>query len=298
MGDGVSENMALVVQCFAKCDTLLGLCKSLMLCHGHEQIDLIFWSDSPVEGRQQEKYIPLCADVQIYLDNFIEKESGHFKSITRRQNDVNLGPYKTCEIALDFAFSRHYFVIFAEDDVIFARDALDWFDVIRKHQVFAAEENWAITGEAIFFDARDKHISPERVAATSGKVLKQKLNIFYVIHNFLPSTCFATTREKWVKFGQTRGQSIGDVEVCRRCQEEGRYCIFPVVPRVKDIGMLHDNGYSVMIHSKEGVSEAKNTYILSDVLLEYEQRGPQELVLYTGELGPLFSETTLLDGIV
>ena len=41
-------------------------------------------------------------------------------------------------------------------------------------------------------------------------------------------------------------------------------CIFPVVPFAKDIGMLHEHGWSVAWHGEGGVREIKNVYLLAD----------------------------------
>ncbi len=288
---------ALVVQCFVKVDTLRGACESLLRCEGIKDLNLIFWSDSPVSSRDEAKFGVLQAGVDAYVRGFIKSEGQRFRSIEYRTNPTNLGAYKTCEIALDHAFKQCAFAILVEDDVIFSRDALLWFDAIRRQRLLDDERYWAIAGESVFFDAREKPVSREWVAAMCKLAVDEELSQYYTAHNFIPSTCFATTAEKWQQFGQTRGEPIGDVTVCKRCADEGRYGIFPVVPRVKDVGMLHEHGYSVLIHSREGVTSIKNTYVMSGDLIAIGGDAPNAFQPYEGHAGRLFSASTLLHPI-
>ena len=285
---------ALIIQCFIKADTLRDTCQSLLQCDLIEDLDLIFWSDSPSNSRNEGRYTHLAAEVASFLDEFCQLWGSRFKSVSRHVNETNYGTCKTCELALNFAFASWPFVIFVEDDVIFARDAIAWFDEMRRQEVLNEDQNWAIAGESIFFNAREQTIPDEWPAAMRKLAIEERLNVAYVTNKFIPSTCFATTREKWAEFGQTRGQPLGDGDVCKRCQEEERYAIFPVVPRVKDVGMLHDNGYSVSIHSKSGVSEVKNTYLMSDELIGPDQPGLHEMKLFKGSAGRIYTLSTLL----
>jgi len=287
---------ALVVQCFVKVDTLRGACESLLKCDGIQDLHLIFWSDNPIGSRNEAKFGFLQAGVDAYVQCFIESEGQRFRSVEYRTNPTNLGAYKTCELALDHAFKQHPFAILVEDDVVFSRDALLWFDAIRRQRLLDDERYWAIAGESVFFDAREKPVSPEWVAAMCKLAVDEELSQFYALHNFIPSTCFATTAEKWQQFGQTRGEPVGDVKVCERCAEEGRYGIFPLVPRIKDVGMLHEHGYSVLIHSREGVTSIKNAYLMSDDLIAIGEDAPNAFHPYKGHEGRLFSISTLLHG--
>jgi hypothetical protein len=87
----------------------------------------------------------------------------------------------------------------------------------------------------------------------------------FVRFDFLPSSCFATTRDKWAEFGKTRGTTNGDRAVVERCRGEAKLCFWPVVARCRDIGMHHPLGYSVRW---KGLRHAgfKNSYIVSGML--------------------------------
>lgn len=288
------ERMGVVVQCFVKRDTLEGALESLLRCSGVDCVNLLLWSDSPNGSRSPERYSRLSAGVEAYLDAFVAQYGHRFASVERGTNLVNLGTCKTCEVAMNHAFSRDGFVIFAEDDVIFSRDALQWFDALRRQGVLAADKVWAIAGESVFFNARNDELPCGWVDRMLKLTVEESLISYYVENRFVPSTCFATERSKWLQFGPTRGQPLGDVDLCMRCEAEDRYAIFPIVPRVKDVGMLHDDGYSVLIHGKDGVREIKRTYLMSDDVSLISDRAPEIFFAYTGDAGRIYTESTLL----
>ena len=285
---------ALVIQIFVKLDTTQGLCESLLRCEKIDELSVIFWCDSPINSRQEVRYTALQQEVCDYISTFIDLNSNRFHSIELKVNEVNLGTCKTCQVAMDYAFKNHTFGIFVEDDVIFSSDAISWFQAIRKQGLLEDERYWAITGESIFFNAENRRLPEGWQEEMRQLAIRDDLAKYYIAHNFLPSTCFATTIEKWKEFGYTRGQPLGDVDVCNRCAIEGRYGIFPVVPRVKDVGMLHENGFSVLIHTAAGVSEIKNTYVMSEDLYSQKVVPPEYLVQLESGAGELFTQTTKL----
>ena len=262
---GVSP-MAVVVQCFAKVDTLSALLRSLLACRGAEEIDLILWLDKPAQDSAGSKYIQPNLDVQATVDWFIAANATRFRSVTRHSNEYSLGTCKTCQIALDYAFDRHSFVIFLEDDCVLSHDALEWFEAARKLPFFENERVWAITGEACLFVRAGTEMSEKEIATARSAASRAGLGQHFVTAPFVPSTCFATTREKWAEFGQTRGQPLGASDVSQRCLAEGRVTIIPFVARVKDTGMLHERGYSVLHHTALAIADGKNTYVMSDDL--------------------------------
>jgi hypothetical protein len=290
------EELAVVIQAFVKLDTLEACCNSLLECAGHDRIDLIFWIDNAWGSRKPERFAASSRKVRDYINNFAFDNAVAFKSIQVRANDRNLGTCKTCEVALNYAFLQHQFVVFAEDDVIFSKDALIWFSNIRKLGLLSDDSVWAAAGESIFFNARRGQITPELLAGAEAEVLKNNLHWQYTYHSFIPSTCFATTREKWAEFGVSRGQPLGDVDVCKRCHDEHKRAVFPIVPRVRDIGMLHEDGFSVMIKGVENVPEVKHTYLTSDLLSGESTPSTASLIPFSGDAGLLYRKSTLLEG--
>jgi len=285
---------AVVVQCFAKTDTLADLCASLLRMEGHETIRLIFWCDNPAGvSRNAEQYTAGHARMLEFLKIFAVNHVAGFRSVEILLNPTNLGPYRTCQIALDHAFARSEFAIFSEDDVIFSRDALVWFESALALGLLDQPDNWALAGESPFFDAQSRIPSPGYIERMIQHARQEDLGHYYTFHDSVPSTIFATTKTRWREFGETRGQPCGDVEVNKRCQAEGKGSIYPVVPRAKDVGMLHDLGHSVAVHTKAGVTEIKHTYLLAE---DIYPAGPLPRLppqLYAGDKGQLWLRSTL-----
>lgn len=289
---------ALVVQCFIKLDTLAGLCRSLLRCEGRRDVHLIFWRDVPPTGGDGDvtpnaaRDAALAAEVSAYIDRFIADHGGEFASAVSRANATNLGTCATCEAAIGAAFQIHDFVIFTEDDTVFSSDALLWFAALRSLGVLDEPDVIALAGESIYFDSRGATLPAGYKEAAREAATERNLTGQFVRLNFLPSTCFATTRVQWARFGQLRGQPRGDEDVCALCRDQGLFVIFPVVPRVWDIGMLHADGYSVRMLGTDGVREVKCTYLTADDLPR--RRGPP--APYGGSLGRLFEESVKLAG--
>ena len=118
----------------------------------------------------------------------------------------------------------------------------------------------------------------------------------FTVHDHVPSACFATTYSCWAEFGTTRGAARGDVLLCQRTKDEKRGCVFPIVPRAKDVGMLHDNGFSVTILTKDRVEAITNPYLLAEDLLPERLAERRNLEKFKGDAGLLFRQTTLLEG--
>jgi hypothetical protein len=289
-------SMAVVVQCFVKLDTLQGLLQSLLACEGHEQLSLIIWRDSARGSRRELEFIPAGEAVGAFIHEFVGQYRESFRTIDVYENPWNLGCYKTCQLAIDAAFKTNDEIIFAEDDIVFSRDALLWFSEVFRRGLLQQPEIWAIAGESIFFDSKEKTVDQPFIAAAVKTAREQDLVHKYTMHGFIPSACFATTRDKWAEFGATRGETNGDVSLCQRCKDEGRYAIFPVVARAKDVGMLHDFGYSVSIHTKAGVQAITQPYLLAEDVLPAGPVGRLDLQRFEGDAGRLFQQSTQLAG--
>jgi hypothetical protein len=232
--------------------------------------------------------------VRACIDDAVASGGHLFASTKVLSNPSNFGTCRTCMVAVDYAAARHDRIILTEDDTLFSCDTFKWFESAFALDSFKSEDVWAISGESIFFDAQDR-ILPEDYAELARKyAVENALGHSYIKFNFVPSTCFGTTAEKWKEFGSTRGLPLGDEDVCKRCASEQKFCLFPIVPRVADLGMLHPDGYSVLIHSAAGVTSIKSTYLSTDDLPPNEIEG--DLVAFSGDAGELWRRTTLLEG--
>lgn len=286
--------LAVVIQPYVKRDTLVGLLHSLVRCHGVDAVDLILWCDVPPGDDPDAPLTRAAASVRGLIENVVARQRDTFRSIHVHRNSENQGAYVTCRAALDYAFSRHEFAVFAEDDVVFARDALEWFSAMRSDPVFREDRCWALAGESLFFDAAGRPIPSGWVPRMRDLAQTMRYDKVFNVEGFVPSTCFGTTARKWAEFGHTRGQQVGDVAVCDRCRDEGRVSLFPLVARVVDVGERHALGWSVAQHTMEGVSVTKNTYLTSDDIARPAGE-PPAFSLYNGSKDRLWRLTSLLD---
>jgi hypothetical protein len=297
-------SISLVVQAFIKADTVENLLRSLSRCSRRESVDLVFFVDvpqgasnatNPAAVEKETAYARKNEQVVAILQDFLASHRSDFANVSLHRNDRNLGCYKTCQVALDAAFTNSEFAIFVEDDVLFSIDALDWFIRTFESGVLDDANNWATTGESIYFNARDKQPSREHVARAKELSVRRGYYNKLTTFPFVPSTCFATTRAKWKLFGEVRGRPVGDVELCKLCAELEKYCVFPILPRVNDVGMLHPDGYSVGIHGVAGVEQINNTYLMAEDVLDAVSPGSAFEMLPEEEKGQLFQESVLLE---
>lgn len=289
-------NPTVVVQCFNKPDTLQAVCRSLLCCKSSRYFNLIIWSDSPIGSHNEDRYAPAYQQVLALIDSLRLDFERAFASVEILGNTVNLGPYRTCKLALDHAFRNSDFTIFAEDDAIFETDALEWFLACAQTEEFRSGRVWAIAGESIFFDARGKTVDTAFRAAATEFAIDEQLIDKFTENSFIPSTCFATSAHHWAEIGVTRGETNGDVTLCKRCENEGKTCIQPIIARVRDVGMLHDLGYSVSIHTKAGIQEIKNTYLASNDFPDETQAITRYMAIDAHRRGEIYRRTTLLEG--
>jgi GR25 family glycosyltransferase involved in LPS biosynthesis len=257
--------VSIAVQAFNKADSILRTLDSIARSSGSDQYHLVILQDGCSRSNETEKYRAAWAQTTQALEAWISTNTDHFLSVRFDRSKENNGPYRTAERLISQALENSESVIFSEDDVIFERDAMEWFERALVHPMFLRPNVWAIAGESRFFDS-NRH-SPSDADVCRALEMAETRNLIdrFVYLDFLPSSCFATTRDKWTEFGDTRGTIRGDRAVVDRCLAEGKVCVWPVIARCRDIGMHHPLGYSVRW---KGLRHAgfKNSYIVSGML--------------------------------
>ena len=118
-----------------------------------------------------------------------------------------------------------------------------------------------VTGESIYFNSK-KYTPPtkEEINLIKQKTKDKELNKYYMIFEgkFHTSSIFSTTKDIWNKdLTMFKGQKNGANLLNKIIQKNNWGVIFPIVPRAKDIGMLHEDGWSVSWHGKEKIKEIK-----------------------------------------
>jgi hypothetical protein len=165
---------------------------------------------------------------------------------------------------------------------------MEWFERALIHPMFLQPEVWAIAGESRFFDSY-RHV-PSNTDIRRALEVAHTENLIdrFVYLDFLPSSCFATNRDKWAEFGNTRGTIRGDRAVVDRCLAEGKVCFWPVIGRCRDTGMHHPLGYSVRWKGLQHTA-FKNSYVVSGML---ESAAGDLTELSTTQKDALLSEFT------
>jgi hypothetical protein len=260
---GVSDSIA--IQAFNKAESVLGTLDSIARSSGSDKYRLVILQDACSGSAATEKYRSAWEETTHAIEAWISRNKDHFVSVRFDRSEENNGPYRTAEQLISRALESSEFVIFSEDDVIFQRDAIEWFERAFNHPGFLRPNVWAIAGESKFFESH-RH-SPSDPVVSRAVELAESNNLInkFVYFDYLPSSCFATTRDKWADFGETRGATRGDRAVVDRCLAEGKVCFWPVIARCRDTGMHHPLGYSVRWKGLQHMA-FKNSYVISGML--------------------------------
>jgi hypothetical protein len=279
---------AIAVQAFNKAESVLGTLDSIARSRGANRYHLLILQDGCAGSSQTEKYRAAWAETTQALESWVSTKRDHFASIRFDGSDQNSGPYQAAERLINRALEKSESVIFTEDDVVFEEDALEWFQRALTHPMFLRPNVWAIAGESKFFDSYQHIPSDADICHALEVAQSQNLVDRFVYLDFVPSSCFATTRRKWAEFGKTRGTTNGDRAVLERCRAESKVCFWPVIARCRDIGMHHPLGYSVRWKGLHHTA-FKNSYILSGML----KTAAAELSELTCEKDALLTEFTV-----
>jgi tetratricopeptide (TPR) repeat protein len=268
-GNVTSARTAIALQTFIKSDTLESFFDSVSKCDEADQFDLIIIQDSTFGSRKFAEREDEHRKVRQTIGQWIPILSERFNNVTFHANKKNRGTTATCKRLVDYVATNHEAFIFFEDDCVLSSNALVWISQALNHVKDGGP--LFVGGESIFFDTRGDTIDEITSKTWASASQAEDLKDAYVTSNFVPSTCFATTSEIWRLVSSIRGFPLGDIDVNKFLKSEGikPVCILPVVPRVKDVGMQHNLGYSVAHHG-QAVREKKTTMLLSDSVVVRE----------------------------
>lgn len=279
---------AVAVQCFNKEDTFDKALAALVECTGSENFSLFILQDSAKSSKKEAVYSKEAEKVRLTIGKWMPKLMEKFSKVEILVNAQNLGTAPSCRRLLDEVSEKYDGFLFLEDDCVLSRDALEWTHYVLQNQI-STYGNWFGTCESIFFDS--KSVVPPSVTLDTLKGYANSVPVLssYVLLDFVPSTCFITTKEVWKICSQIRSFVKGPESLTAFTSSIKRKTIAPVVPRASDIGMLHEFGYSVSNLGRGQVKEIKNTYVMSN---------PKEKIhcydLYSGNLDLLYSASVRL----
>ncbi|MRX50725.1 hypothetical protein GI374_09760 [Paracoccus sp. S-4012] len=263
----IEGNLCVAVQYFVKHDTTLATLETVRRMAGGRGISLLLMQDGIEGARREDERRGVHAECGAAVEDWCATHAAAFARIKHRRLPRNHGTCGTAREIIDAALDLGDWVLFAEDDVLFCDSALDWFVTAVNSDVFAREEVWAVAGESKAFDARGAAVDPDRREADRTRAEALGLVSRYVLFDFLPSSCFATTRAKWAEFGETRGLPNGVRDLNLRCRAEAQRSLWPVIARCRDEGMHHPLGYSMMMRKGDAAAIAgKSVYLTADDL--------------------------------
>jgi hypothetical protein len=261
-----------VVQTFVKSDTLDMLFDSLCNCSGTRAFDLFIIQDSIVGSQRFSGFVKQHGETAAVIGKWLPALMERFSRVTCHANEYNVGTTATCQRALDAVCQDYHGFMFFEDDCILAPNALDWMAIAMEEKI-SANGPFFVGGESGYFQAERQ--SPDEKSMEDLRTMSKDaaLRNAYVAVDFVPSTCFATTAAIWRPVGGVRGLPLGDTNLTAYLKSRGSWpiCILPVVPRVKDVGMRHEFGYSMAYHGRDGIKEDKTTALLSDAAIVREE---------------------------
>jgi hypothetical protein len=254
--------ISIILQFFVKKHYLNKIIKKLSNLN-ISNYNIIFWQDSLINSKyyNEDSYLKKYNE----CTNIIKDNLHLFKNVEFKQNTTNLGTCKTCEVSMNYAFTKSKYAILLEDDVIPSKNFLNFFEYFIDNNYLNFENKLLfLASESILFDAQNNSPTPKFIELCNEYVNKNNLNKYYLTLNFVPSSCFCTSKQIWEKVGYIRGQPNGDEDLCNYYKNNGCKTIMPVVPCCKDVGMLDADGYSVTLHGVKRVSEIKNVYLTNN----------------------------------
>lgn len=284
---------AIVVAVFVKDDLTQRQIDNLLNLENIDNYHVYFYQDHTINSPKYNTphYSTKLENVKSIITNNLSK----FKSATFNRSGTNLHPYGICKASLDYAFGQNEFCIFLEDDVFLAKNALKWFDYIYENKLLSWNTYKFCTGESIFFDTHDMNKNPtcEEIDNIKQYVKENEYNkYFYEINHFLTSSIFATTKQIWnTQIRTVRGSMNGECALNDLINKHKWKSIFPLVPFARDIGMTHDDGWSVAWNTKAGVREIKNVYLMAD---EFEIPNSFELLPNNINKDVIYSKTNFI----
>jgi tetratricopeptide (TPR) repeat protein len=279
------EQKAIAIQCFAKDDTIKNLLDSL-LAQDVSGWSLVILQDAAEGSRHADKYRPGVEKTSAVLDEYSELLRARFSDVRYIRLEQNLGPTLACQVLMDVSFQSSEYVVFFEDDCVASLPTMKWFDFARS---LLDQDSWFIAGESLFFNSDSLALSEDISTKLNSISRSKEIASKYTYEAYVPSTCFATNSSTWAACGSTRGLPRGDVHLTSLLRSHKKRTVFPAVPFVRDVGMLHESGYSVTLHGREGVQEIKNQYVIPH---EFHPADASELSI---DKGLLYAATKRLD---
>ena len=279
-GNAESGVPVILVQAFIKVDTLSKCLDSLRACTGASNFRLVIFQDGVDGNPFMGKYGKEHQETKGFIERWVETHEAAFQSVEFHPQTQGRGPLLTCKLSVDYAVTDASFVLFTEDDIIFAKDSLTYAQQIIETPDWTDLDVWAAELESKCFNSGDGSILPRDIKECLQLARDQELISKYTTSlKVMPLSCFVVIAGKWAEWFETRGRGeLGSLQ--DRLREEGKTVLWPIVARARDDSMRHPKGYTMNLRKGSGMAEMvaqKNTFLTSGDL---EADGAVALVPY------------------
>lgn len=258
---------AIVISVFVKDDLINNQIKNLAELDNIDNYHVIFVQDSLLFS---PKY-SIKKHEQHYnsVFNKIKMSINKFKSCECIQLTRNYGPPGTCQAGMDYAFNTlgFQYAISIEDDVILSKNSLLFTELFISKFNLGLEHQYQFLGyESMNYKySADKTYEVDFIDRLKLEIRTKKSyeNIKTIYH--VPSSIFLTSKCVWnTQVRYYRGKTNGPKKLIDYLKSSTNYKIaVPEVPYAKDIGMLHENGWSRAWKPIDKIP-TKNNYFLAD----------------------------------
>lgn len=283
-----SKKYCVCIQVFNKPDTLIRLFDSLLDCENKEHFHVLILQDSHLNSRKEHEYADKVKAVSTVVAEYSAKLANAFESLEFMVNPTNMGTAPTCRKLLSYAADKYEGFLFLEDDCVLTKDSLAWTFNVLENLISDVGPHFG-TCESIFFDY-SRGNPPDDTDLAILESCAEQLSNKYCHLGFVPSTCFITSSSMWGRYKSLRSFPKGPESLNKFFETVNGRTIFPLLPRVSDIGMEHEDGYSTANLGKGNVKEIKHTYLTSNDTPCYSN-----YKFYDGNLDLLFSATSKIN---
>ena len=137
----------IVIQCFCKPDETIITLNSLEKCKEIISYNLLLY----IDNTNNKKFLNSNKILLLKLMEYKKKSEHLYKSIKIMVTKKNIGPYQCCYDAIEHAFTYNEYVIFSEDDIIFCKDSIKYYNDFRDKKINYDNDCIGITSSSNYF---------------------------------------------------------------------------------------------------------------------------------------------------
>lgn len=228
------------------------------------------------------------AETREAIEVWLKDNAKCFKTAQFLAQTIGRGTAATAGLLIDTAMDISDSVVFTEDDVVFEADAVRYFVRMLESDAYARDDVYGVAGESKYFDLQTE--MPSNELFEEAKTIAEELGLqsFYQRTHGFPSSCFGVNAEKWKRIREVRSGHKGPRRLGEKCQEEGAYVLWPIIARCRDIGMIHQKGYSMTLKKDANAIAQKASYLSSGMISPLENELTEVPVAIKNEISHFF----------